>query len=100
MKIEKISEPIATRILTAGSDNVTVVIGKPEKFRDGSDYYCPYSIEYRNKAKFSYAGGMDSVQALQLAMRKVGADLIHMGTTTGTAFSWLSDTTGDTGFPS
>lgn len=82
-----------------GNEEVLVVIGKPELFEDGDDYYCPYSIKHGNETKLSYAGGMDSVQALQLAMQKIGADLGYIARTSGVDIEWLDDTPGETGFP-
>jgi hypothetical protein len=70
--IREIGEPIAERKLIMGSDEVVVTIGKPRPFDDDEDYFCPYSIEHAGQKKVSYAGGMDAVQALQLAMKKIG----------------------------
>jgi hypothetical protein len=41
---------------------------------------------------------MDAVQALQLTMKKIGADLAHLAKTQGVQIAWLPDTPGDTGF--
>ena len=45
------------------------------KFRDSQDYYCPYEICWPNDRRISYAGGVDSVQALDLALKIVGVIL-------------------------
>lgn len=82
-----------------GNDEIRVVIGMPEPFADGHDYYCPYSIKHGGDTKVSYAGGMDSVQALQLAMQEVGADLGYIARTTGVDIRWLDDSPGESGFP-
>ncbi|MEP7182349.1 MAG: hypothetical protein ABI886_09195 [Betaproteobacteria bacterium] len=99
MNLLNIDNPVASRKLRIGSDDVLVVIGKPELFEDGNDYYCPYSIKQGNDLKVSYAGGMDSVQALQLVMQKIGSDLAYMARTQGVRIDWLDDTPGETGFP-
>lgn len=99
MDIGDIGEPIADRKLVMGADEVVVTIGKPQLFDDGQDYYCPYSIEHAGQRKVSYAGGMDAVQALQLAMKKIGVDLGYLAKTRGVPIAWLPDTPGDTGFP-
>lgn len=99
MDIHEVSEPIAKRTLMMGAEEVIVTIGKPQLFDDGEDYFCPYSIEYAGQKRVSYAGGMDAVQALQLAMKKVGTDLAHIARSQGIPISWLPDTPGDTGFP-
>lgn len=100
LKVVDIGEPIATRLLSAGAERIVVTIGKPRPFEDGNDYYCPFSIEHAGKRSISYAGGMDAVQALQLAMKKIGMDLEHIGRQRGLQISWVADTPGDTGFPS
>ena len=97
MNIQQIDAPIAERKLTMGNDTVIVVIGKPQPFEDG-EYYCPYSIDISGKIKFSYAGGVDAVQALQLTMKKIGVDLDYFSTLEDKPITWLSDT-GSTGFP-
>jgi len=99
MEIQEIKEPVAQRELTAGTETVLVTIGKPTLFDDGGDYYCPYSIEIGDKKKLSYAGGVDSVQAIQLAMKKIGVDLAHLGRKHNTPITWLPDTPDETGFP-
>lgn len=92
----EIKEPIAQRILRAGDVMIVVTIAKPEE--DEGDYRCPYSLNIGKKIKLSYAMGMDSVQALQLAMKKINADLIAVGNELGTPVSWLDDNPGENGF--
>ncbi|ANO52664.1 DUF6968 family protein [Woeseia oceani] len=99
MKITEISKPIATRKLSVGSEAVVVTIGKPELFEDGNDYYCPYAIDFLGKKKMSYAGGADAVQAIQLAMQKIGVDLAYLKTPSNERVTWMSDSPGETGFP-
>lgn len=99
MKITEITNPIAVRTLCAGSDDVVVTIGKPETFEDSDDHFCPYAIDFLGKKKVSYAVGADAVQALQLAMRKIGFDLAYLKTPSSEPVTWLSDSPGDTGFP-
>lgn len=99
MKFNDITEPIAQRVLMAGSDPVLVTIGKPVPTEDMEDYYCPFSIEFLGKKKISYAVGIDSVQALQLALQKIGVELDYLSMKRRVTISWLSDTPGETGFP-
>jgi len=99
VKIESIGEPIAQRTLTADKASVVVTIGKPLLYEGGPDYYCPYSIECLGEKKLSYAAGADAVQALQLAMKKIGVDLESLSRKRGVQISWFPDTPGDTGFP-
>lgn len=99
MKISEITEVIASRVLKAGDVDVLVLIGKPAMFEDGNDYYCPFSIEGFGKTQISYAGGSDAVQALQLAMKKIGVELEYLGKKNQISISWLNDMPGETGFP-
>lgn len=97
MKSKKI-DPIAQRILMHGDSHVIVSIGSPEK-ADG-DFACHYSIVGNDVERFGYAMGMDSVQALQLAMKSIDIDLSSMARSSGRDFTWLDDMPGQTGFPS
>jgi hypothetical protein len=98
MKIEKIDDSIGTRTLKIGNKNIIINIGRPNLFEDGSDFYCPYSIEYDQKKKFQYAGGVDSIQAIQLAMKKIKAYLIFISESEKMPISWLEDGNLTTGF--
>lgn len=59
---------------------------KPEEIE--GDYVCRYSIEGPTISKTSHAMGADGVQALQLAMKKVGADVSFMESKGGVV-TWL-----------
>ncbi|MEM8560947.1 MAG: hypothetical protein AAGF57_01870 [Pseudomonadota bacterium] len=48
----------------------------------------------------SYAVGSDAVQAIQLAMKKIGIDLGSLETPSNTPVTWVSDGPCDTGLPS
>ena len=98
METYELGEPIAERTLVMGADEVIVTIGKPRLFNDGADYFCPYLIAHLDQKKMSYAGGVDAVQALQLAMKKIGVELAHLAKTQNVPITWLPDTPGDTGF--
>ncbi len=76
MKIKSIETVIATRILTLPENKVvTVSIGKPEKFPGSDHFYCPYLISGISGESISYAGGVDDLQALYLALNKIGTYL-------------------------
>ena len=76
MKLRSLGPVIASRKLTdANGGSVRVLIGKPRRYRGGHpDYYCPYSIKGLEN-EIRYAGGVDAVQALQLAMKAIGIRL-------------------------
>lgn len=69
--------PIAERVLTfrdgPGAVAVTVRIFRPET--DGVDWTCRYEIDWPDGRRVSAAAGFDSVQALHLALQKIGIDL-------------------------
>ncbi len=97
MKSE-ITQPIALRKLSFGSEEVTVVLGMPQPVED-SDFLCPYEISCSGHTRKGYAIGVDGVQAIQLAMRKIASDLLHMSKVSGMPISWeMGGRPGDTGF--
>jgi len=56
--------------------HVVVKIGKP--FPDGSHegcWYCPYSIDRGTDQRLFYGAGVDSLQALRIAITMIDADL-------------------------
>lgn len=101
MKLTSVGTVVAVRKLRlAKGDKVTVVIGKPKKFRSESDYYCPYQIVGIGDEIVRYAGGVDPVQALQLALRQIGARLGASKEAKTGRLSWEAGSAkGDFGFP-
>lgn len=67
---------VARRELTLDSSGkVTVVIGQPYPVDDGRTYFCPYQITGIGRGSVRRTGGVDSVQALFLALQMIGTDL-------------------------
>jgi hypothetical protein len=68
---------IATRTLTLEDDRssgaVVVRLFAPEK--GTLDWSCQYEIQWPRETRKGSATGIDAIQALDLAMRKIGADL-------------------------
>jgi hypothetical protein len=91
-----IFDVIATRAFRAGNADLLVRIAKPVE--DNGDYRCAYSIAGEGVEKIGYAMGVDSVQALQLAMRKIDADLGAISRRLDVAVSWLDGPPGKSGF--
>jgi hypothetical protein len=77
---------------------VTVQIGMPQRSTE-EFYFCPYKIVGLGDGKTRRAGGVDAVQALQLALQKVGIDLYVLKDARKTALSWEGGAEGDLGFP-
>lgn len=100
MKLDKIETIVATRnLMLAGSRRIIIFLGKPEKFPDSDDYYCPYQIIGLGAEKVRYAGGIDAVQALQLALNMIGADLYTSAESKNGELSWEGGKKGELGFP-
>ncbi len=91
MKLDSIGDTIGTRQLALGGKQLTVKIGKPRLFPDQLDYFCPYSIEFEGRNTIRYAGGIDAIQALQLFMGMIGADLSALARRRGSEIAWLGD---------
>ena len=102
MDLSSVGQVIATRRLTFVDDKtreVFVTIGKSQQFPDSSDYYCAYQITGIGDGKIKHAGGIDAVQALELAMKMIGADLFAFNRALGGKLRWEGDEKGDLGFP-
>ena len=77
--------------------DVRVRIGAPRPYPDERDYYCPYQVVGIGKQKVKYAGGVDALQALELAVWILPTELdalrqAHPG------LGWLDASEGDYGF--
>ena len=76
MKLKTVGVIIATREIDIdGNRKVLVTIGTPREFPEGGNYFCPYQISGMGNGRVRYAGGADSVQALELALQVIGTDL-------------------------
>ncbi len=104
MKIDDIGEVIAERklLLSKGGcvdRTVMVKLGMPRQFPDANGYYTPFQVTGVGSEKVRYAGGVDAIQAIQLAIQMVGAYLSTL-TNEGSDLSWEAGDKGDLGFPS
>ena len=79
---------------------ITVKLGKPVEFPEGSGYYAPFQITGIGSEKIRYAGGVDAIQAIQLAMKMLGATLSALQREHAVELSWEAGDEGDLGFPS
>lgn len=85
--MKELKDVVASRILKSGDVVVVVEIYKPEE--DGEDFRCGYSISYSEIEKSGSAMGIDSVQALRLAMAKIDSQLVYLGEKLGKPIFWL-----------
>jgi hypothetical protein len=77
------------------SRDVRVVVGVPVK--DGDDYVCPYQIRGLGDESVRGMHGIDGVQALQLTLRVLAAELAVMKEE-HPGLIWPDDSSGSLGF--
>jgi hypothetical protein len=100
VELDNVGVVIATRDLDlADGRMVTVTIGRPEEFPDGGGFYCPYQITGIGREHVRYSGGIDAVQALQLALQLVGTELHVSKEGKARSLTWGAGQHGDLGFP-
>jgi hypothetical protein len=91
LEARPLEEIIVERRLSRGDGRPVIVrIGKPVPYPDGDNFYCPFDIAGLDRVILSRAGGVDGVQALQLAMRKIGVILKVHNEETGDGLFWLT----------
>ena len=97
---QTVGTPIAQRILTVGTGGapqvVSVTLYQPRA--SGSDWRCAYEIGWPSKLRRGEAHGVDSVQALLLAMQTIGAELYSARPVDANDLQWL-EKGGGFGFP-
>ncbi len=99
---EEIGDPVAVRTFVVLGDpprQISVVIGKPRRYEGSDDYSCPYQVTGLGNGKIRFVVGIDGVQALQLAMRAIGALLSLSPEGKNGLLRWEGDDAGDLGFP-
>jgi hypothetical protein len=104
VKLSNVGEVIAERKLVLQGDSgkdreVSVLLGKPERFADSTDYYCPYQVRGIGEEKVKYLGGVDAFQAIGLALRALGAELQILNQQASGKLRWDADESGSLGFP-
>jgi hypothetical protein len=102
MHLNDVGEIIARRKLYLADDKekkIVVLIGKPNIFPDSSDYFCPFQVIGLGSEEVKYAGGFDAVQAIQLAIRMIGSELLAMNKSLNGKLRWDASESGDLGFP-
>jgi hypothetical protein len=71
--------PIARRRLTfeiAGeAREVTMILGEPRRISETGDWSCPYQLLGIGRTNVRYAEGVDSAQALYLALEGISSEL-------------------------
>jgi hypothetical protein len=103
MKLENIGEVIASRKLTLAqegepSSEVLVLLGKPQQTPGYDDFYCPYQITGAGLNRVWYSCGIDTMQALQLAMEILQVEVDLLDKKLGGRLRWNDDEKGWLGF--
>ena len=104
MKLDSVGDVIANRKLSLVRDDqdpveVEVSMGKPMKFPNHTDYYCPYEIKGLGQGRVKAAGGIDAFQAMQLALGTIAVELEVLQKESGGKLSWDAGEAGYLGFP-
>ncbi len=101
MKLENVGTVIAERELSLdGATAVRVLIGAPKQRINRDDWYCPYQTDGIGSGRVGISYGVDSVQALVLALSMVGAELYCSREYEAGRLSWdCGAVKGDLGFP-
>lgn len=90
MNEDKLGTVIARRLFDCGDNNVILEIGAPYPMDgDGPDHWCPYRLNGLGDGKVRRAGGVDSMQALYLAMQAASADLYAANAGRDDKITWL-----------
>lgn len=100
MELIDIGTVIAKREFQAGQAKIIVLIGLPQKFPRETDYFCPYQIVGLGSGRVRRAGGVDAVQALQGALKMIGADIYSSDEARSGRLSWAGGSgAAEIGFP-
>ena len=90
MKIDRIETIIARRSLqTKGGREVQIIVGRPEHFPDEEDFYCPFSVNGLGDDRVRYAGGVDALQALILALKMLSVYVMTLEDVKQGDVQWL-----------
>ena len=104
MTPDRLEKVIATREFSFPDENgsaasASVLIGKPLRSPDSSDYQCHFLIKGLGDETIQIARGLDALQALQSALILAGASLNHLNEKAGRRLRWAGGMRGDLGFP-
>ncbi len=101
LRMTGIGRVVATRELRLSRQKkVTIEIGKPRKFRGSPDYFCAFRIRGMGDDFLSLSGGVDAIQALELALVHVGTKLYFSEEAKAGKLTWdYGRIDGDLGLP-
>jgi hypothetical protein len=105
MKLETVGDVMATRklqVLAEPDHEGLVKLGRPQPSPDdpeSEEYFCPFQITGVGDERVRYAAGVDAFQAIELALRLIGAFLHRLNGQAGGRIRWKCDESGGLGFP-
>lgn len=79
---------IATRKFFLNNKEIHLSIGMPKKFSDSDDYYCPYIFKGIGSEEIKFAGGVDSLQALQLCIKAISYEFNYLDKEVKSKITW------------
>jgi len=88
---------IARREFDCGAIKITLEIGAPYPVDDGGTWFCPLRITGLDSSRVRRVGGVDSMQALVLALASAAADLYTCDAAREKILKWLDQD--DLGLP-
>ena len=103
MEINSLGTLVAIRTLDLLAEDGTIVgtvsvkLGKPKKIAQSEDYYCPFQILGIGSEKIRYGIGVDAMQALILALTKIGSHLYTSSESKSRRLRWMGDQSGNLG---
>jgi hypothetical protein len=101
--IKDIGQEVASRRLDLKREGVTtrvlVRIGLPYPDHDQLSFHCPFEISGFGERRLGYAVGVDAIQALQLVMQMIDAELDYLAETNNGKLSLEDGVDDDSGFP-
>jgi hypothetical protein len=100
VKTVELGDVVAERRLHVAGETERVVlvrIGRPQPIDARADYYCPYQIVGVGSERVKYACGVDSLQAMEEAIRILPAELNRLRRSCP-GLRWEDGAAGDFGF--
>jgi hypothetical protein len=93
-KLKDVGQVIATRtlhVLGSPQERLTVKIGFPRAVSDGNDFFCPIQIVGDGEDRVFAAMGVDSLQALDLALKSVATRVDSLNRSLNGRLRWFED---------
>ena len=89
MREDELGPVIARRMFDCGENNELLEIGAPYLVEGHTDYLCPYRINGLGDGRVHHIGGVDSMQALSLAMRSAAHALSAASARQNDKITWF-----------